>query len=65
MKIGAHNVINDVVHAFLPFNLISPPYTSSYLFSSYLAHFPNIVGLLDIAVVFPCKNVHHTDNENV
>ena len=40
---GAHNVIDDVLRAFLPFNPISPPYTSSYHFTSYLAHFPNIV----------------------
>ena len=44
MKMGALNAINDIEHAFL---LISPSYTSSYHFSSYLAHWPNIYLGLD------------------
>ena len=37
--LGAPNVIINAGYTFLPFNLISPPYTTSYHFSSYLAHF--------------------------
>ena len=36
--LGAPNVINDAGLVFLPFILISPTYTTSYHFSSYLAH---------------------------
>ena len=70
MKMGeksALNFINDVERAFLPFKLISPLYTSSYHFSLYLAHFPSrVAGLLDKAVVFPCKKgPSHKTYENV
>ena len=32
----------DTMHAFLPFNPISPPYTSIYHFTAYLSHLPRI-----------------------
>ena len=43
------------MHAFLPFKLISLSYTGSYHFSSYLAHFPNIVGFFKYSSNFRCK----------
>ena len=45
-------VINNAGCTFLPFNLISPPYTTSYHFSSYLAYWPNICLELDHKLFF-------------
>ena len=49
-EISSQNII-DVVRAFFSFNLILS-YTSSYHFSSYLEHFPNIVGALKYSSSF-------------
>ena len=54
---SAHNVIDDDVCAFLPYNLISTPYTSSYHFSSYLhIIFSKAVGALRYSSSFSIQN---------
>ena len=56
------SVINNAGHTFLPFKLISPPYTTSYHFSSYLTYFPSIVGALRYSSSFPIQQKSVTQN---
>ena len=54
---SAHNVIDDDVCAFLPLDLISTSYTSSYHFSSYLhIIFSKAVGALRYSSSFSIQN---------
>ena len=49
---GVPRVINDAWHAFLTLNLNSPPYMTSYHFSSYLKYFSPIYLELDHKLFF-------------
>ena len=59
------NVINNAGCTFLPFNLISPPHTTSYHFSSYLAYFPSIVAALRYSSSFSVQQRSVTQNMKI